>query len=366
MSWVTNDRSGRWQWLKPFALAFVAFLVEGRSLSGAPAPCRGIWLCAEDVRNRPTEGTAWAALLRAARRPTGPPRLADQEDNTDLRVLAKALLYARTGDEAIRDQVVAICMAAIGSEKGGRTLALGRNLLGYVIAADIVGLPPKQDITFRDWLKRLLTMPLAGRTLRSTHEQRPNNWGTHAGASRLAAALYLGDRREVQRAAAVFHGWLGNRAAYQGFRFGSLDWQAVPTSPVGINPAGALRDGHSINGVLPDDQRRCCQRFMWPAPKEPYVYEALQGALAQAVMLYRAGYDVWNWEDQALLRAYRWLYDVVKFKATGDDTWQPYLINYYYCANLPVVSPSRPGKNVGFTDWTHPACPVPDASSSGD
>jgi len=61
------------------------------------------------------------------------------------------------------------------------------------------------------------------------------------------------------------------------------------------------KDGHRIDGVLPDDQRRGGS-FGWPAPRENYVWEALQGALAQAVILHRAGYDVWNWEDRALLR----------------------------------------------------------------
>ena len=70
-------------------------------------------------------------------RPTGTPVVSDQDDDTDVRVLAKALVHARTGDAALRDEVIDACMAAIGTEAGGRTLALGRNLLGYVIAAEL-------------------------------------------------------------------------------------------------------------------------------------------------------------------------------------------------------------------------------------
>jgi hypothetical protein len=62
---------------------------------------------------------------------------------------------------------------------------------------------------------------------------------------------------------------------------------------------------------------------------------------------------VWDWEDRALLRALRWAYDVVDYPAEGDDTWQPYVVNYYYGTNFAAPSPSRAGKNVGWTDWTH-------------
>jgi len=104
--------------------------------------------------------------------------------------------------------------------------------------------------------------------------------------------------------------------------------------------------------VLPDDQRRA-SGFVWPPPKENYVWEALQGAVAQAVILHRAGYDVWEWQDQALLRAVRWLHEQCLYPASGDDDWEPHVINYFYGSSFPARIPSHPGKNVGWTDWTH-------------
>jgi hypothetical protein len=266
--------------------------------------------------------------------------------------MAKALVFARTKDQRYRTEVINACMAAIGTEKGGRTLALGRELAAYVIAANLVGLPPSEDQRFRTWLRTTLTETLDGSTLRATHEQRPNNWGTHAGASRIAVAVYLGDQTEIARCAQVFKGWLGDRASYAGFKYGDLSWQADASKPVGINPKGALKNGYSIDGVLPDDQRRGGS-FRWPPPKENYVYEALQGALVQAVILHRRGYDVWNWQDKALLRAFEWLHNQAKYPASGDDTWEPHVINYYYRTKFPAPVPSAPGKNVGWTDWTH-------------
>jgi hypothetical protein len=88
-------------------------------------------------------------------------------------------------------------------------------------------------------------------------------------------------------------------------------------------------------------------------PAENYVYEALQGAMVQAVLLTRAGYDAFNWENQALLRAFLFEMNVVGYLAEGDDTWMPHLVNYFYGPVLPASEDARAGKNVGWTDWTH-------------
>lgn len=312
-----------------------------------------IWTSAAELAQLPMSGPAWDKMKTEADKPTGTPNLSNQDDPTNVRVLAKAVVYARTGTQSYRTEVINACMAAMGTEEGGRTLALGRELIAYVIAADLVGLPANENALFREWLQEVRHKVLDGKTLISTHEDRPNNWGTHCGGSRVAVAVYLNDTQELNRCAAVFKGWLGDRASYAGFAYGSLDWQANPGQPVGINPQGSTKQGHSIDGVLPDDQRRG-GGFSWPPPKENYVYEALQGALAQAVILSRAGYnDVWNWENQALLRAFQWLHEQANYAATGDDTWQPHLVNFYYGSNFPAPVPSSPGKNVGWTDWTH-------------
>lgn len=312
-----------------------------------------LWIDSARLASLPTSGPGWENVFRAAQEPVGTPDLADMEDPTNVRVMAKALVYARTGEERYREEVVSACVAAIGTERGGSTLALGRELAAYVIAADLVGgIPGEAGRRFDDWLRDVRHQRLRGGTLVSTHERRPNNWGTSAGASRVAVAAYLGDTQELERAAKVFRGWLGDRSAYAGFRYGSLSWQSNPKAPVGINPRGARRDGHSIDGVLPDDQRRSGP-FRWPPPHENYVYGALQGALVQAVILGNAGYDVWEWGDRALLRAFLWLNAEAGFPAQGDDGWEPWLINFHYGVRLPAPDPARPGKSAGWADWTH-------------
>ena len=335
----------------------------GSGFGGAasrPRPAGGIWVSRGEIASRPTSGPAWTAMKAAADAAGATGGIANQDSDDDLLTLAAALVAARTGSPAYREKARAGITAAIGSEAGGRTLALGRNLPGYVIAADAIDLPSIDgalDARFRAWLGGLRREDLGGDTLVSTHELRPNNWGTMAGAARIAADSYLGDAADLDRAAAVFRGWLGDRSAYTGFVFGDLSYQANPSAPVGVNPPGATKGGVSIDGALPDDMRRGCSFQPVPCPTD-YAWEALQGAVVQAELLWRRGYDAWGWQSRALLRAATYLQQldarVGGWWATADDTWQPWLINHAYGTSFPAQSPAALGKVMGFTDWTHP------------
>lgn len=112
---------------------------------------KGIWTSAEELAELSDSGPLWRNVESAADRPTKPPDLSEQDQKNSVHVLAKALVYARTGEQRYRDQVVLNCLQAIGTE-AGRTLALARKLLAYVFAADLVGLPPDEDQEFREWL----------------------------------------------------------------------------------------------------------------------------------------------------------------------------------------------------------------------
>ncbi|MEO5885424.1 MAG: alginate lyase family protein, partial [Candidatus Limnocylindrales bacterium] len=311
---------------------------------------------ADDLAALPTSGGAWTALRGRADSSLGTPNISNQDDATDINVMAAAFVYSRTRVGTYRTRVVATIKAAVGTENGGRTLALARNLPGYVIAATAVDLPAADPTfdrnVFRPWLRSLLTETLDGMTLRGTHERRPNNWGTHAGAARAAIALYLGDATELAATARVFRGWLGDRSAYAGFSFGELSWQCDPTKPVAVVPTGCVKNGNVIDGALPDEMRRG-GTFAWPPAPTGYAWEGLQGAMLQAELLHRAGYGAWTWSDRALLRAVRFLYERVRWPATGDDEWQPWLIDARYATSYRTAAPAQTGKNFGWTDWLY-------------
>jgi hypothetical protein len=332
-----------------------------------PTLSRGIWISPEALAALPTTGKAWGYLRDAADRPLPSFALSDQDNGHNTSVLAQALVYARTGAMPYLEDVIGGLRALVDmGTYDGRALALGRNLGAYAIAADLVDLAsvdPWLDAAFRAKLRELRTTFTSGgpKSLIECHEMRPNNWGTHCGGARAAVSVYLEDEDDVSRTAQVFRGFLGDRSAYSGFVFGgpasSRDhsWECDSSAPVGINPRGCTKEGRNIDGVIPDDQRRggSFDASRWPPPKENYVWEALQGILMQAVILERAGYPAFEWGDRAILRAVTWLHEEQGYAAEGDDTWQPHVVNHFYGTSFPAPVPSRPGKNVGWTDWTH-------------
>ena len=317
---------------------------------------QGIWISRAEIMELPLSGPAWQQVSEAANSSAGTPDLSDQEDDTNVIILAKAFAFVRTNKSGYRADVADALrmMTYNNTENGGRTLALGRELAAYVIAADLIDLAsydPGLDAAFRAKLRELLTKNLDGDTLISTHEERPNNWGTHAGASRAAVAAYLGDTAELARTAQVFHGWLGDRSSYAGFNYGDLSWQCDPSKPVGINPINCMKEGHSIDGALPEEMRRG-GKFTWPPKETGYPWEGLQGAVVQAEILHRAGYPTWEWEHEALKRAVQFLYNI-GWNPTGDDRWQIWLINHAYGPSFNTETQVSPGKNMGWTDWSH-------------
>ena len=71
----------------------------------------------------PTSGAAWTNVKSWADASAGTPDIQNQDEDNDIHVLAKALVYARNGDLQLPRRVLANLKAAVGSEAGGRTLA---------------------------------------------------------------------------------------------------------------------------------------------------------------------------------------------------------------------------------------------------
>ena len=320
-----------------------------------PSNSSGIWISAAEIAQLPTSGSAWNALVSAAN--NIPAAEGGHNSKHDVHTLAAALVAARTGDASYRNKAEANLAAAIGTEADGNALSLARNLAAYVIAADVIGY---RDGAFVQWVDRMRTYqhPAGGGcsgwtcSVIGKHESRPNNHGSMAGASRMAASLYLGDQSDFEQAVKVLRGYLGDRSAYASFNYGEMSWQSNSGSPAGINPAGAKIDGHDVDGVMPDDQRRCGS-FSWPPCSTGYAWEGLQGLMVQAWIVHRQGYDVFEWSDRALLRAVKWLYGPGGNTADGDDRFQLPLIDGAYNTSYWNGQTVGNGKNMGWTDWTH-------------
>jgi len=324
-----------------------------------------VYISRAEIMLLPMSGASWESVLADSKKSVAGLTISDQNDDRGSYLFAKAMVGVRTENETLLAECRAACMSAMETENGGRTLALGRELRAIVIAADLARLSPEHNATFCNWLRGVMRETLDGRTLISTHNDRPNNWGTHAGASRIAADLYLiahgtADQKfeaeiDLAHAVLVFQGFLGDRSKYAKFQYGDLSWQANRSLPVGINPADSFILGHPVGGVMPDDQRRGGS-FEWPPPAENYVREALQGAVDQAEMLHRQGYPAFSWSDSALYRASEWLhvYAQTDFSDNGDESTVE-LINFRHPGkkSFPVFRPCGLTRSLGYGDWTH-------------
>ena len=315
----------------------------------------------------PTKGPAWENLVAIANDPAGAPDLTDQDNRVGVMALASALVYARTGDDTYRERARSQIMAAIGTEQQGAPnsiLSLGRQLGAYVLAADFIKLSGADDATFRPWLDAIRTRELGGHgrwtALIATHEDAPQNWGSFAGASRIAASLYLNDTADVARAAQVLRGFLGDRSAYSGFQGpeGARSWSCDPAKFIPINGACSA-DGIDLDGAIVRDIDRG-GNLKWPPGRAGigYTLESLQALTLQAELLTVNGYgDAWSWSDQALKRAAG---IVTRSGQAGGLTWNrsevsyyvPWILNARYGLDLPT-RPAGFGRVFGYTDWLY-------------
>lgn len=352
----------------------------------------GIWISPQEIAALPVggPGSPYDYVKQSADAGWTRPNIGDQDESTNTQVYAAALMYVKTGNIVYRQKVMTALVQVVGSEcmnsqyfissdkesykpcppqTGARSLAIGRKLAAYVIAAELIDLksynPTFDTNTFRPWLKYVINrVNEQNSSIISCHNDRPNNWGTHCGATRAAVDVYLGDTADLARTAAVFKGWVGDRTAYSAFDYKDLSWQADPDNPVGINPVGAKApNGYSIDGALPDDMRRGCS-MTFPPCYTNYSWGALEGASLQAEILSRAGFPAWEWQSKAMKRSVQFLYDLQRnypadggtWWAEGDDTWIVWLVNKSSGATFPTEQIKRvdnAGKNMGYTDWTH-------------
>jgi hypothetical protein len=364
-------------------LLVIALLVTSLSAAvTAPAEARTErFLIADraEIMALPTSGPAWNAVVAAADR-TLTPDLSDQDNRGPADAVAAGLVYVRTGDARYRTKVVTALQALPGQERrsGTRVLSIGRQLAGWVLAADLVD---HRDPTFVRWVDGLRTSNIGGHNrwygLSQTHEDTANNWGTFAGVSRLAASLYVGDASDVRRVASLFQAWLGENPSFwpglsgsgsgQGFKpTSSFDgsWNCRSSGWIPLN-TGCTSTKAALDGAIVEDISRSATS--WPqAPDKTgfgYSWEVMQAVTLEALLLSRNGYpDAWEWSDQGLRRATDYLRRAGGFNSghfSSTAHWVPWMIDAAYGTNHAAGRAAGKGRSFGFTDWLAPALSVP-------
>jgi hypothetical protein len=144
----------------------------------------GIWISQSDLMTRPTSGPAWEEIVKDAASSWGAANVSDQDSNHDQKVLAGSLVCARTGQYC--DKTIQGLLGAIDTENGARWLAIGRNVLSYTIAADLMqnsGRLTGSDLSrVRDWLARFLTRTHAHNNSGAQIKLSPFGSGSNASA----------------------------------------------------------------------------------------------------------------------------------------------------------------------------------------
>ncbi len=326
----------------------------------SPPRTAGVWIGIGELQQRPTSGAAWNSILDAANNAGSRADVSDQDSNHDQYTLAAAIVAARTGQN--RDRAVAALESAIGTEQGGRWLAVGRNLTGYIIAADLLGI---RSGPVYDWLASFRTMRLepnnSGQpiTFRQSAWESGSNASAQEGAASAALAVYLGDAEMLGWSWNAFRRYVGDRSSPHRITSNSDAWQQVPTDPVGIQNAGATKSGCSIDGAISNDMSRGGNDVCDPEYTQ-YPWVGLEGAVPAAMILSRAGYPAFDVQNQALRRAAAYLMGLRN--RTGESEWYDasrapeikHLLNRVYGLGYPVAYPVGGGRTVGFTDFTHP------------
>jgi hypothetical protein len=330
----------------------------GRDSTLSPSSGEGILLSRAELMALPTSGPAWDAIMARVQNPSGGSYRLGTRDDSNMDVLAHALAGARLDDERykrfVRDKVEQMMAAP---RKESDLLGTLRHLQTYIISADLIDLrsfDPALDARFRRWLAAEIRFEYSGGgggSVISTHERKPNNFGTHAGASRIAAALYLDDAEELKAARDVWYGWATGDPDFvpEDRVWTGTDWQCSDSRPSGINAEGCTRGDHSLDGVIPEDQERCGD-YSWPPCATNYIHGATDGMLLSFWMLARHGEDPWAWGDQAALRQMRWKYEVQQ-PPYGGFRWQIPVVEAAYGLDLPGNDPTATSTNFGFADW---------------
>jgi hypothetical protein len=315
--------------------------------------------------------------MAVAEGPLGTASVADQNSDHDVRTLAAALAAARTGRADLRAKATQGLLAAIGTEEGARWLAVGRNVGSYAVAADVLGLradggPTSPGSRVQAWLARFLARTLRHNnstrlvTLRESAWSSSSNASAQEGFVHASVAAYLGNRAELDWAWLAFRRYACDRSSPHRVSSNNDAWQAVPPDPVGIQNAGATKNGCRLGGAIANDMGRGGTDVCAPGYTQ-YPWVGLAGAIPAAVVLARAGYPSWSVSDAALRRALEYLWYVRQL--TGNAAWFDgrrangviHLANRAYGTAFLFSGPVSEDQTIGYTDWTH----APGGASTG-
>jgi hypothetical protein len=330
---------------------------------------KGLWAAEDELKQNPMSGPAWEAVLAAASADFSKPVIANNNSNDDVNCLAAAIVYARTGNQAYRNKVIAALDFNVTREHPGfdnnGILPWCRNVGAYALAANLVNYStPALEKWFRDMVETYKDPNNHNNSIEEIYYRRPNNWGTMAFGTLCAVYGYLQDSAKL---VAIRNYWIQMvKGPNPGVTYGAdKSWHVDQNNLRLINPKGSIKEGLNIDGVMPDDMRRNGSfRNPPPTSNTDYHWEVLQGVVMGARILerYHPDLSIWDVDDKAILRAFKileveWRRDFdseeSSWAAANDDAWMLPFIDDAFGTDFSrnTVEPVRiwrHGKNAGW------------------
>jgi uncharacterized repeat protein (TIGR02543 family) len=282
-----NNTMNTKKWLF-IGVATISFLFTMREICLA---YNNLWTSAAELADKPTSGTAWNAVLSYADQNFYPPDVSNQDSDDNVKCLAAAIVYARTGQQSYKDRVVDACeYLASNGNPGQHTLAWARETGAYALAADLVGY---RTSAFETWLHNMAEVYIGtdGRTTLTMYYIRPNNWGAMALGSLSAIYAYLGNNTRLNEIRDYFV--QGLEGPDPGYTYGDLSWQCDGNDPHLINPP-CTDCGIDKNGLIPDDQRRAGSFHCAEPTYDAHIGGWIEGAICGARILDRIGMSIYD------------------------------------------------------------------------
>jgi len=337
----------------------------------APASPDYLLIRRTDLMAKPTSGAGWTFLKSQADAAWEAPNLATLNTKTPAMVMAAALVYARTGEVSYRDKVVAAIMKVPGTENTAKdVLPFARNVFGYVVAADLVGLPldtvTNNGQSWRSFLESARTKQFPGNTrwisLEKTSGDSASNWNAYALSSHLAISVALGDTAAIDRDVAIYRRFLGDTtspwpafAPTSGYTWNNngRSWDMSPTLQRGINPD---KPGDARSGAIILDALRhttlpsvgCCKLDL---AGRAYIEESLDALLAINMVLKARGTDFTDAQNQALKRAYAFLARSGGPSGYSNGRYLALAMNNLYGTGYPTTAGDSVARHLGFGGW---------------
>ncbi len=339
-----------------------------------PTVTAGIWASREIIQTQPTSGTQWNTVYSTASGNWGSPNIADQDSNHDNFVMAGAIVCVRTGEFC--DKTRAGIVSAIGTEGNTRWLAVGRNLLGYVIAADMINLrsdgnSSSEGSRVQTWLASFLTRELPDNNTGIPEKLTAFESGSNASAQEASVyasiAAYTNDKSKLEYVWNRFRLYSCDRTSPEtvidlkaGTEYG---WAHDNNNPCAVAPRGATKSyngtSYRIDGAIMNDMRRG-GTYKWEPGYTSYPWVGLEGYVPTALILARQGYPAFEVSDRAVKRTFDYLWFVKE--NTGKSEWfdgkrgdeATQIVNKFYGLNYPTEQSIGAGRTFGFTGYTHP------------